>query len=64
MLYFLFIFLEDFIYLFMKDTERGRDIDRGRSRLPAEQGAWYGAQTQDPGIITWAEGRCLTNWAT
>ena len=28
-------FFKDFIYLFMRDTERGRDIGRGRSRLPA-----------------------------
>ena len=27
-------FFKDFIYLFMKDTERGRDIGRGRSREP------------------------------
>ena len=26
-------FFKDFIYLFMKDRESGRDIDRGRSRL-------------------------------
>ena len=33
---FIYIVLKDFIYLFMKDTERGRDIDRGRrSRLHA-----------------------------
>ena len=28
-------FLKKIIYLFMRDTERGRDIVRGRSRLPA-----------------------------
>ena len=28
-----YIFFKDFIYLFMRDTERGRDIGRGRSRL-------------------------------
>ena len=27
-------FIQDFIYLFMRDIERGRAIDRGRSRLP------------------------------
>ena len=31
----------------------------GRSRLPADQGTWLRAWSQDPGIITWAEGRCL-----
>ena len=31
---------KDFIYLFMRDTERGRDIGRGRSRLPARSPMW------------------------
>ena len=30
-----FLFFKDFIYLFMKDTERGRDPGRGSSRLHA-----------------------------
>ena len=30
-----FLFFKDFIYLFMRDTERGRDTGRGRSRLHA-----------------------------
>ena len=34
--------LKDFIYLFMSDTERGRDTGRGRSRLHA------GSLMQDP----------------
>ena len=70
-------FLKDSIYLF--DTERERErawehskgaVGRGpgRSWLPtewrAQWGAWYGAWSQNPGIMTWAEGRCLTNWAT
>ena len=29
-------FKKYFIYLFMRDTERGRNIGRGRSRLPVE----------------------------
>ena len=33
-LYLFFFFFEGFIDSFMKDTERGRDIGRGRSRLP------------------------------
>ena len=28
------------IYLFMRDTERGRDIGRGRSRPPARSPMW------------------------
>ena len=44
------------------DREAGRG--RGRSKLPAEQGARCGTRSQDPGIMTWAEGSRLTNWAT
>ena len=55
-----------FIYLFIwqrlreRESERGntsRGSGRGRSRLPTEQGAWCRAQSQDPGIMTQAEGR-------
>ena len=39
-LVYLFIFLKDFIYLFMKDRERGRDIGRGEAG--SLQGARHG----------------------
>ena len=40
-LLFYFSFLKKyFIYLFMRDTERGRDISRGRSRFPAGSVMW------------------------
>jgi len=60
-----FFFFKDFIYSFDRDrhSERGntsRVSGRGRSRLPAERGAWCGARSQDSEIMTWAEGRCLT----
>jgi len=42
-------------------AQAGRMAGRGRNRLPAEQGARYGTPSQDPGIMTPAEGRCLTN---
>ena len=46
-------------------AERGAEGERGTSRPPTEQRAWQcGAQSPDPGIMTWAKGRCLTNWAT
>ena len=56
-------------YLFIWQRERsqvGREAGRewGRSRLPAEQRAGCGAQSQDPEITTWAEGGDLTRWAT
>lgn len=38
------------IYLF--DSTHWRGSGRGRSRLPAEQGARYRAQSQDPRIMT------------
>ena len=46
-------------YFFMHErhTERGRDTGRGRS---SPQGARYGTQSQDPGIMPWAKGRCST----
>ena len=43
---YIIFFSKDFIYLFMRHTERGRDTDRGRSRLHA------GSLTRDsiPGL--------------
>ena len=35
-----FFFFEDFIYLFMRDTERGRGRGRGRSKLHAGRPMW------------------------
>ena len=48
-------FKRDFIHLFMRDRERGRDIGRGRSRLHARSQMWD--SIPDPRIMTWAEGR-------
>ena len=50
-----YLFFEDFIYLFDRETasESGNtspESEKGRSRLPAEQGARCGVQLQDPGI--------------
>ena len=55
--------------LFIYQRERNRDSEskvgrRGRSRSPTEQGARCGAQSQDPAIMTWVEGRSLSGWAT
>ena len=44
------VFKEDFIYLFMRDTERGRDIGRGRSKPPTE--SLMQDPSQDPRIMT------------
>lgn len=53
----LFIFFDRERHSRGGNTSRGSE--RGRSRLPTEQGAWCRARTQDPGITTGAEGRCL-----
>ena len=34
-MYISLFFIKDLMYLFMKDTERGRDTGRGRNRLHA-----------------------------
>ena len=55
---YVFCFLDFYFYLFMRDIERGRDTDRGRSRLYEEilmQGLIPG-----PRITTWAKGRSST----
>ena len=46
-----------------KSMSRGRNRGRGRSRLPVEQRAWCGAQSQDPEIMAWTEVRHPTDWA-
>ena len=60
-----FFFLKDLICLRERESmSSGQGRGRGRSRLLAEQGAWCRAWSQDPEIMTWAEGRCLPDWAT
>ena len=59
------------IYIFF-DTEREltyRQAEQEKEKQaqyqgPAEEGAQYGAWSQDPEIMTWAKGRCLTDWGT
>lgn len=58
-----FFLFKDFIYSKGSEQEhKGRR--QGKSRLPTEQGAWCRTPSQDPGIMTWAKGRHLINWAT
>ena len=63
------LFLKKILFIYLTERERsqaGREAGgrRGGSRLPAEQRAQPGAQSQDLEIMTWAEGRGLTHWAT
>ena len=52
----LFFLFEDFIYLFDREREHKQEDQQ------AEPG--YGSRSQNPGTVTWAEGRRLTDWAT
>ena len=36
----IFFFFLNILFFFMRDTERGRDISRGRSRLPVGSPMW------------------------
>ena len=54
-------FLKRF-YLFMRDTERGRDIGRGRSRLPAGSLMWD--LIPGPRVHTLSQRQTLNHWAT
>ena len=56
------------MYLFIWEREKEcvreqKQGDQGREKQ-AEQETQQGAQSQDPGIMTWAKGRCITDWAT
>ena len=60
--WFLFYFFKDFIYLFMRDTERGRDTGRGRSRPHAGNPMWDLIPVpQDQAL---GQRQALNRWAT
>ena len=60
----LFFFLRFYLFIWQRERQREREHKqgegRGKSRLPTEQGAWCGARSQDPEIMTQAEGSRLT----
>ena len=52
-------------YLFDRVCKHRQESGRGRGRSSsAEEGAWCRARSWDPGIMTWAEVRRSTSWAT
>ena len=53
----LFIYFKDFIYLFMRDTEREAET-QAEGEAGSMQGAPCGTRSRDPWITTWAKGRC------
>ena len=51
------ILLKDFINLFMREQRERQRARQRRKQAPCSQwGAWCVTQSQDPGIMTWAEG--------
>ena len=61
-LVFLLLFFKDFIYLFMRDTERGRDTGIGRSRLPTRRLMWD--SIPGPRYHDLSQRQTLNCWAT
>lgn len=62
--FFSFLFLK-FLFVYLREREHYQGRGRGKSRLPTEQRALTTrGGSQDSGIMTWAESRCLTYWAT
>lgn len=44
-----------------KQGEWQKEIEAGS---PLNIGAWCGSPSQGPGIVTWSQGKSLTDWAT
>ena len=53
------LFLKDFIYLFMKDTQKEAET-QAEGEAGSLWGPWCRTWSQDSGITTWAEGRRST----
>ena len=64
-MYYLFYFLKDFIYVFEREQEPGGGAEGvGEAGSLLRREPKEGLHPQDPEIMTWAEGRCLTNPTT
>ena len=57
-----FLFFKDFIYLFMRDTERGRDTGTERNRLP--EGSLMQDSILGPQDHDLSQRLTLNRWAT
>ena len=61
LVFFLFSFFKKDLFTYLRGRERERfrgaveEGERISSRLPTECGAWHGAWSHDPEIMTWAE---------
>ena len=52
-------FKKYFMYLFMRNTKREAET-QAEGETGSLRGARWGTRSQDPGITSWAEGRCST----
>ena len=53
-----YIFFKDFIYLFMRDTQREREAEtQAEGEAGPMQGARHGTRSRDSRIKPWAKGR-------
>ena len=57
--FFFFFFFKDFVYLFMRDTEREAET-QAEGEAGSMQGARCGTRSQDPRVTPWAVGRRST----
>ncbi|XP_072606274.1 uncharacterized protein [Vulpes vulpes] len=53
------LFFKDFICLFMRDTQREAET-QAEGEAGSLRGARRGTRSQDPGVTSWAKGRCST----
>ena len=52
------------MYLLEREQELERAQREREKQTPNRVGSWCEAWSRDPGVMTWAKGRHLTNWAT
>ena len=58
-IFFIFYFFKNLIYLFMSDTQREAET-QVEGEAGSMQEARCGTRSQDMGIMPWAKGRCST----
>ena len=63
------IFIFKILFAYLRERERenawaGEEAWEREKQTPQEEGARCRAQSQDPGIMTWAQGIYLNDWAT
>ena len=67
------IYLYSLLFFNLRERERKRVQEKGKVRGEWQRekekqspwaGSWMQDSSQDIGIMTWAQGRCLSNWAT